>query len=413
MLSSTSLVTSLSSLLLSFFFLINRSVGSLLSPTLCPLPCDDGFVQSTRWTTYHDLHRLRNCEEPMLLDFSLHNAHDDPHSDMGIRACSMALHSEDFARDARGNTTSTASSSSKSSSSTKPTCGVRSLGNTTAHFSIAQSGVTGSTNSKSAIQAIRISQYRMTHGDKTSCSAATSFIMVGDSVVGIYAGTSVSVQSLSDHVLESLVSDITNHGAQDSVWIESCSTSPSQSSQNMGIVIGGLSTLPLVQSAMSGWSSSSCMTTNSSAHLTATAWQSFNLPFWSGPMDANHAANSSNVYMGSSRRHQTLAPRGDCTTVQVASSDSCASLATKCGVSAADFTKYNSNESLCATLSPGQHVCCSAGTLPDLAPKLQADGTCTSYTVATDDTCTSLASSNSITVSNINNWYTAIPTPRR
>ncbi|KAF8595624.1 hypothetical protein BDV93DRAFT_528549 [Ceratobasidium sp. AG-I] len=59
----------------------------------------------------------------------------------------------------------------------------------------------------------------------------------------------------------------------------------------------------------------------------------------------------------------TLHARADCKTATVASGDGCASLATKCGVSAADFTKYNPKLD-CSTLSPGQWVCCGSGTLP-------------------------------------------------
>ena len=104
--------------------------------------------------------------------------------------------------------------------------------------------------------------------------------------------------------------------------------------------------------------------------------------------------------------HPWLARRGDCSTVQVQSGNSCASLATECGITAAQFTQYNPSKTLCSTLSPGQDVCCSPGTLPDFAPKPQADGTCATHAVVTDDTCSSIASANSITLTDIGNWYT-------
>lgn len=64
-----------------------------------------------------------------------------------------------------------------------------------------------------------------------------------------------------------------------------------------------------------------------------------------------------------------VSKRGDCKTQTVASGDGCGSLASKCGISASDFTKYNSDPKLCSGLAPGQRVCCSAGTLPDIRPK--------------------------------------------
>jgi hypothetical protein len=55
-------------------------------------------------------------------------------------------------------------------------------------------------------------------------------------------------------------------------------------------------------------------------------------------------------------------------------------------------------------LTPGQHVCCSAGDLPDFRPKPLADGTCFSYTTKKDDNCATIAASNAITVDDIESF---------
>ncbi|KAH8806182.1 class V chitinase-like protein, partial [Xylogone sp. PMI_703] len=92
---------------------------------------------------------------------------------------------------------------------------------------------------------------------------------------------------------------------------------------------------------------------------------------------------------------------GDCTTVQVSSGDSCSSLATKCGISPQDFTTFNPNPSLCSTLAVGQFVCCSAGSLPDLSPKQNPDGSCAQYAVQPNDFCSAIASAHTISVDDI------------
>jgi len=97
-----------------------------------------------------------------------------------------------------------------------------------------------------------------------------------------------------------------------------------------------------------------------------------------------------------------LLRRADCSTKQVASGDSCGALATKCGISPADFTKYNPDPKLCSSLQVGQYVCCSSGTLPDMSPKQNSDGSCASYLVKDGDYCSLIASSNSLTVDDIN-----------
>jgi len=100
---------------------------------------------------------------------------------------------------------------------------------------------------------------------------------------------------------------------------------------------------------------------------------------------------------------------GTCSTVAVVSGDSCFSLAGKCGISPADFTTYNPSSTLCSTLQPGQIVCCSAGILPDLTPKPNADGSCATYVVVPGDFCALIASRNGLTVDkleiyNKNTW---------
>ena len=80
-----------------------------------------------------------------------------------------------------------------------------------------------------------------------------------------------------------------------------------------------------------------------------------------------------------------------CSTIRVQSGDSCASLAARCGINSTDFYDYNPQANLCSTLTPGQYICCSSGSLPDLAPKTNANGTCATYLVQPGDTCNQLA----------------------
>ncbi|KAL6876786.1 glycoside hydrolase family 18 protein [Trichoderma novae-zelandiae] len=93
-----------------------------------------------------------------------------------------------------------------------------------------------------------------------------------------------------------------------------------------------------------------------------------------------------------------------CSYILVKSGDSCASLASRCGISAANFTKYNPSSTLCSTLKVGEPVCCSSGSLPNLTPQKNPDGTCASYTVKSGDYCALIAENNYITVDNIETY---------
>jgi hypothetical protein len=54
----------------------------------------------------------------------------------------------------------------------------------------------------------------------------------------------------------------------------------------------------------------------------------------------------------------------------------------------------------------GEPACCSAGTLPDLAPQQNADGSCATYTVQPGDFCSLIASKNTVTIDDIENFNT-------
>lgn len=69
----------------------------------------------------------------------------------------------------------------------------------------------------------------------------------------------------------------------------------------------------------------------------------------------------------------------------------------ECGISSSAFTKYNPSTTLCSTLQVGQHVCCSAGELPDFRPRPNSDGTCFAHYVKPGDSCSVLGAANSLT----------------
>ncbi|KND88549.1 Killer toxin subunits alpha/beta [Tolypocladium ophioglossoides CBS 100239] len=97
-------------------------------------------------------------------------------------------------------------------------------------------------------------------------------------------------------------------------------------------------------------------------------------------------------------------PDGTCETKRVIGGDSCGSLASKCGLAPADFTKVNTKANLCSTLVGGQQVCCTRGKLPDLRPKPNPDGSCSTYTTIQDDSCSSIAASRDLTITEIEDF---------
>ncbi|CAJ2505830.1 Uu.00g132240.m01.CDS01 [Anthostomella pinea] len=92
------------------------------------------------------------------------------------------------------------------------------------------------------------------------------------------------------------------------------------------------------------------------------------VPFWGEPPEQAESSLT--------RQRAGIQSSCDCTTQTVISGDGCGSLASRCGISAADFTKYNPDPDLCSALTPGERVCCSPGTLPNITLKPFPNGTC-------------------------------------
>lgn len=76
-----------------------------------------------------------------------------------------------------------------------------------------------------------------------------------------------------------------------------------------------------------------------------------------------------------------------CQTIRVQSGDSCGALASRCDVSPQDFEQFNTDPHFCSSLQPEQLVCCTSGSLPDLRPKPNPNGSCATYTSKQFDSC--------------------------
>jgi chitinase len=372
-----------SSFWVTFLICLLSTRGSCDSTSLlpCPSACYDGDMRGGSWLQSRDLAQLGSCDQPLALFL------DRLAGTGNIFACSTPAVGNVFAR-------------SEDPCDETSACGGTLTHKTPTQFNVIRIGKSNSENGANTVEALRIIQNELSHSN-TTCESTTSSVMVGQSVVGVYAGAAVPLKPFATTVLDRLINTITSQGTTDGVYIESCDGISAISGKTMGIAIGNFSTLPLVHSAIASWSHGGCMTTNYTANSTATHWQSLSLPLWSHSPRLMEVKSRSPFHP---HPHLQLSRRDDCSTIQVKPGDSCGSLATACGISAADFTKYNSDPSLCSTLTPGQYVCCSAGSLPDLSPKPQEDGTCAVHKVVSGDTCSGIAAANSITVDNIGTW---------
>ncbi|KAH6616808.1 hypothetical protein C7974DRAFT_475193 [Boeremia exigua] len=371
--------------------LANPGLGLSVSPSYrtsnpCPERCKITGPNASNWSVYPDFKKIQKCQETMFYDFSLTDDVDDPESTHKINACSSF--GPDFSK--------LANSTAETTAATAVDCDFE-LGWWEEGFGLKTSSI------RSVIRQIR------DYADSGYGATDRPFILFGRSgqaSVGVYIGQSLSNEGLSATALKKLEDGLTSlNVSSPSLAMQLCSPE-SDSGHIFGVMVTSNSSFGPIQEAIKKWNNATCLEFPDSVQLTGQA--TFITPL----LSSNGTSNStlSNGTLSQEKRHlkhmqhHHIRPRAECKTVQVESGDSCASLATKCGIPSAAFTKVNPASDFCSTLMPKQHVCCSSGTMPDFSPKKNADGSCHAYQVVTDDNCDNLASEYSLTKDKIESF---------
>lgn len=100
--------------------------------------------------------------------------------------------------------------------------------------------------------------------------------------------------------------------------------------------------------------------------------------------------------------------RGDCQVYTVQSGDWCDKIATSNGISLVQLQQFNPSLN-CNTIAPGDRLCLSWGSLP-APPSSQPnpDGTCKTATVQPGDWCDKIATGNGITLQQLQQYNSAL-----
>ncbi|SPQ21569.1 e2cb8c7a-6b71-4cba-a482-675fd0a9b2df [Thermothielavioides terrestris] len=344
----------------------------------CPPGCSVAGPNPANWSVYHNLDQLQGCKYTLFYEFSLADGViDDPNTPHRIYACTS--HGADWAN------------------LPNSTAGTIPAKHVAATYEIGWSSG-GDPFAAAEIQILskQMRQY-LASGYGATKRAAILFARLGRGVVGLYIGKGLQNEGVGSVALKTLEDSIPSLSQEpvvaSSLGMQLCK--PGDDGDHIfGFIATSNASFAPVQEALKSWSNAECLSFEKTKNVSGLA-------FLVTPSAANTTAGNttlSSTFGSRGLRSRRLSTRGDCRTIQVVSGDGCASLASKCGISGADFMKYNPQPDLCSTLQPLQHVCCSDGTLPDFRPKPNPDGSCATYTVAPGDTCAGIAAANSLTV---------------
>ncbi|KAE8385657.1 hypothetical protein BDV23DRAFT_190665 [Aspergillus alliaceus] len=342
----------------------------------CPSLCADAGPSPANWTNIHHLRYLESCDQTVLFGFNIQNSVADPNIILTIRACVAS----------QGQTYKAAASpdvpqqQSQRNLVVAESCGAKSVTTAfTSQVGLSTLSKTSSTAPQSDHVAEATRQLALFVGESAECGATILFAKYKSAVVGLYSGAQITkhaARGFLDSFAEKQISAM-----------QICR--PAGAALTVGVVSAGFVDLAAAQDAIKHWNNGLCLdgtipaTAISMDVLVSTVDKSFNATI--------NATTISHGNMTARREPRALLPRGECRTEEVHGGDSCASLASRCGISGTDLAKYNPQKNLCSTLKPKQRVCCNAGTMPDFRPQPQPDGTCNTYKINDGDGCFDLA----------------------
>ncbi|KAI5456469.1 glycoside hydrolase superfamily [Mariannaea sp. PMI_226] len=344
----------------------------------CPKACSDVGSDPSKWTEIHSWGELSGCPEQLLFGLNILNP---PSEFATMQTCSKSASSTPTRREVSHVVEERATSETPSIGNN---CGAET---STRKLPITYGASSILVNGNDAAAGAELLAEYVENG--AACGTTILFAKSGSSVVGVYVGAEVQKSSAASLIRQA------SSGSQ---VFQVCNATD-QTAQTVGVfAVGAIKDLPSSQKALQTWSNGKCLDIQGKKTT-----GSINLDVLVPPKSQKRDIELRSRFQGVD---SLLAPRADCKAIQVVSGDSCASLAKKCGVTSANFNKYNPKSNFCSTLAVSQWVCCSAGTLPNKAPKPQADGTCAIYAIKAGDSCDTLARSYTLTADIIRGYNT-------
>lgn len=346
--------------------------------TVCPQNCSHVGADPNLWSFYPDIQRLSGCQEPLALDFSVHTALNDSTKITPLRACVVdaSIGDSKYTRHTQKNSS----------------CGLKlSELHVEALWRINTRGAWDSNMTGHAAAAAHYFSEILAsrNGD---CQPIATFYRSPWVAAGFLIGRQLLTQDVSTSALQRVHAHIQHVGFGDRIIGQVCDVLGLGSEFTMGIVITKDLDLTFVQHTIKAWAEGKCVPVDADAGTQTNV--TFLVP------NTHPTVNTSTTNLNS-----TLRTRSDCLPTQVMPGESCDVLPGKCGISLTDFLRYNSFRSDdCYKLQAGQHVCCSAGSLPDFSPKSNPDGSCASYIVPSLHDCSTIAHDMSITIQQIEDF---------
>ena len=360
----------------------------------CPSTCNDNL---TRWSRYASIDELESCDKALIFETNLYNEG----SYAPVQAC--ATTAKDDKPESPGpllrlrQYLSFSGPSSKSAGSQKNPVSTEEQEK---DIQILQwSGKSGDISTAAlSIAADYLPSLSKSEDSRSTPTASILFIKSGDTIAGLYAGAQIENDSAASIVRRFSKSAVVSKGASAQAAAQLCSED-GLPTQFFGLFVDASGDVLSVRDKLRGWKDGKCVKAEGA---TTETWKDVSVSMIPGEHIPVGTGHDNSTAKSSTQNKATAATAATCKYTQVQANDGCDAVSKRCGISIADLKKYN-KAGICDTnaLKVGQHVCCSAGSLPDFSPQPNPDGSCKSYTIKMGDNCFDIAAANSMTQTQI------------
>ncbi|KAK4118597.1 glycoside hydrolase family 18 protein [Parathielavia appendiculata] len=385
----------------------------------CPIRCSMAGHEPSAWTHLHGTPALKRCNQTVLFDTSIHMPIDAPDTHVTFRACTaseadtqqpIAYDPVPFAFDepgAPGHSGKRRRDGSSSSGVEGCLAGASTYRNTTKAVFQRWGLNDGSTAAGGDMILSATTELESWLASEDDCGSSIMLALAGDAVVGLYVGAEIHKPSVTG-LMQMFADSVRQHPGAERSALEVCQDQTPKT-WSFGIFADSRGNISSVQDALHGWSEARCLSGGDDRQVREKVdldmVRATDVPVVLGLTSGFEQEGEPQVLkrdLGPGDGINRLNPRADCRAIQVVAGDGCWSLAQRCGISQTNLETYNSGvASFCSSLKPGQYVCCSSGTLPDLSPKPNPDGSCASYSIVKDDNCFDIAAKYSLTTDKI------------
>ncbi|KAF5009147.1 hypothetical protein FDECE_4591 [Fusarium decemcellulare] len=363
----------------------------------CPVSCSSTSDPS-QWTLYTSLQRLTYCHQPLLFEVSLSGDSPSTRSQLTrVRACTAV--EADKGEEVIVNAILPEPEELSPNGSTRRSLECTSTTKNSTSVELATWGQQSSASRDMTLGALE--ELTRWVEAKKDCrpSPTVMFAYNNGTVVGYFAGERVQSNSAA-RLIKKLSDNVSKDGAGSRSLLQHCNTSGLNntavtSAVTVGVVVDTEGDFVAVQRAVRAWSGALCVEdADSTKRLNNVALNLFKTVQSPDTLESFYFT----PVEGQLERRQGPA---ECRWIRVEDGDGCASLATRCGITGAQYMEFNSEAGHCANLAPGQPVCCSSGRLPEIRPRPNPDGSCFVHNVEGGDFCAVIAATNGLTIDDI------------